>query len=230
MGAETHPHAQPPDFPSGHLYLNVAATYTGTRALGPGKRSAVWVQGCPFSCPDCIAPEWIPIRPARQVTPADLLVELFADPHVAGLTFSGGEPMLQASGLAELARLARLEREVDIICFTGYTLSQLQKSPPNQGVRQLLAEVDVLIDGQYVTALNDNLGLRGSSNQRVHHLTQRLSGHDFESEPRRVEIQVQDGSLWFVGIPPVGLLPDVLAHLDRFEGDLLNGGAVDERA
>src|SRR5512146_912679 len=97
--------------------LNVAAICPTTRALGPGVRAVVWVQGCAFHCPGCIAPDWIPIRPARLVKPEALAEELLADPEVTGLTFSGGEPMLQASALARLARAARNMRDVDIICF-----------------------------------------------------------------------------------------------------------------
>lgn len=33
---------------TGQPPLNVAATRVGTRTLGPGVRSVVWVQGCPF--------------------------------------------------------------------------------------------------------------------------------------------------------------------------------------
>src|SRR5690348_11966108 len=36
------------------LLVRVAATCTGTRALGPGLRSVVWVQGCPFRCAGCL--------------------------------------------------------------------------------------------------------------------------------------------------------------------------------
>jgi len=47
------------------LEVQVAETCIGTRALGPGLRSVVWVQGCPFSCAGCIAPDWIPRSPIR---------------------------------------------------------------------------------------------------------------------------------------------------------------------
>jgi len=185
--------------------LNIAASCRGTRALGPGVRSVVWVQGCPFRCPGCIAPQWIPARPAHLITPEALLPSLLADPAITGLTFSGGEPFLQSAALAHLARLARQERDLDIICFTGYLLEDLQRFPARSGVHALLAEVDVLIDGPYRQEENDNRGLRGSANQVVHHLTDRLADTDFLNQPRRAEIHVQDGSVWVVGIPPVGM-------------------------
>ncbi|RSN48583.1 radical SAM protein [Actinomadura sp. WAC 06369] len=187
-----------------HQPLNVAETCVGTRALGPGTRSAVWVQGCPFRCPGCLAPEWIPDRPARRVSPADLAAELLADPAVTGLTFSGGEPMAQAAGLAEAARAARAVRpELTLICFTGYRLERLRDRPPGPGVAELLAAADVLIDGLYVAGRNDDRGLRGSANQRVHHLTGRLREHAaaLADGPRRVEVRVRDRAALYVGVP-----------------------------
>lgn len=188
--------------------LNVAATRIGTEALGPGLRSVLWVQGCPFRCAGCMSPEWIPDRPARRAEPAALAAELLSDPRVTGLTFSGGEPMRQAAGLAEVARLARREREVSVICFTGYRLERLRAAPPSPGVPALLAAVDVLIDGRYVAALDDGRGLRGSTNQRIHHLTRRLAdcGYDFARRPRTAEIAISGPEALLVGVPPSGLL------------------------
>ncbi|KUJ67431.1 radical SAM protein [Streptomyces albus subsp. albus] len=193
---------------TGTTVLNVAATHVGTEALGPGVRSALWVQGCPFDCAGCIAPDWIPDRPARRAEPGELAAELLADPRVTGLTLSGGEPMRQAAGLAEVVGIAREIRDVSVICFTGYRLERLRAQPPEPGVPALLAAVDVLIDGRYVAALNDGRGLRGSSNQRIHHLTPRLAdcGYDFGHGPRSAEIAVRGPEALLIGVPPRGLL------------------------
>ncbi|WP_207401142.1 4Fe-4S single cluster domain-containing protein [Actinomadura roseirufa] len=179
--------------------LNVAEVCPATRALGPGLRAVAWVQGCPFRCRGCIAPDWIPDRPARRMTPAELAAELLRDPAVTGLTFSGGEPMEQAAGLAATVRAARRVRDLTLICFTGHRLERLAGRP---GVAALLAETDVLIDGRYVAARDDGRGLRGSANQRVHHLTGRLRGHDLEAGPRRAEIRLSGASALLVGVPP----------------------------
>ncbi len=188
-----------------NLILNVAATCSGTHTLGPGLRAAVWVQGCPFHCQGCIAPDWIPFKPARQINVDGLVDELLSNPQVSGLTFSGGEPMKQAAGLAAVARLARQRRDLNIICFTGYKFEKLLKPPLDPAVQELLAQVDVLIDGSYVARLNDNQGLRGSSNQRIHHLSLRLKDYDFETAARQVEMQIDEGHILMVGIPLVGM-------------------------
>jgi len=196
--------------------INVAATCVGTRALGPGRRSVVWVQGCPFRCADCLSPEWIPQREARLASPAELVEELLADRAITGLTFSGGEPMTQAAGLAEVARLARQLRDLTLICFTGYRLATLRSRPPAPGVAGLLSEVDVLIDGLYVRARNDGRGLRGSDNQQVHHLTGRLRSDDaaMSTGPRRSEIRLRNGTALLVGVP----VPAVAEVFDRIPG------------
>lgn len=184
--------------------LNIAAIAGGTQALGPGTRAVVWVQGCPLNCPGCVAPDWIPFIPALELTPVEILEKLDLD-KISGMTFSGGEPMEQAAGLAALACLARQKKDLDLICFTGYRYERLLKNPPNHGVQELLAQVDVLIDGPFVQALNDSVGLRGSSNQRVIHLTPRLKGYDLETHHRRVEVTITEGELAFIGIPTPGI-------------------------
>jgi anaerobic ribonucleoside-triphosphate reductase activating protein len=185
------------------LTLQVAETCVGTRALGPGLRSVAWVQGCPFCCLGCIAPEWIPRQPAREMRPARLAAELLAHPDVTGLTFSGGEPMAQAAGLAQVIEIARRQRDLTLICFTGYRLAELRSRSPGPGVAELLARTDVLIDGRYVAARNDGRGMRGSSNQQVHMLTGRLAhvAGELADGPRRTEIRLRGPSALLVGVP-----------------------------
>ena len=181
-------------------YLNIAAYAACTQALGPGMRAVIWVQGCPFNCPGCIAPNWIPSVPALSLTPEEILDKIDLR-GIDGLTFSGGEPMQQAEGLARVVQLARKKKDLNLICFTGYRYERLLSHPPTPGVAELLKEVDVLIDGPYIQSLNDSIGLRGSSNQRIIHLTSRLKNHDLESQNRRVEVRITDGELAFIGIP-----------------------------
>lgn len=196
-------------------YLNLAATCRSTRALGPGLRAAVWVQGCAFHCPGCIAPDWIPIRPARYILVETLAEELLAGPDIEGLTISGGEPMLQAASLARLVRLMKSRRDVNVICFTGFRIEQLHHAPPGPGVHDFLQEIDVLIDGPYIQRLNDNAGLRGSRNQRVIHLTDRLVHFDFENAPRKAEVHITSGQAMLVGVPPAGMREAFQRSLDE---------------
>lgn len=197
-----------PNLSSGQL--NIAAIATRTQALGPGTRAVIWVKGCPLNCPGCLAPGWMSSAPHLLLTPQEVLEQLDLN-QVDGLTFSGGEPMEQAAGLATLAQLVRKMKSLSIICFTGYRYEQVIREPTKPGVMALLAEVDVLIDGPYVQSRNDSIGLRGSSNQRVIHLTDRLKSYDLEMQQRRVEITITGGEISFIGIPT----PAVKTALDR---------------
>jgi anaerobic ribonucleoside-triphosphate reductase activating protein len=189
-----------------------------TTALGPGTRAAIWVQGCNLRCPGCISPDWIPFKPALQLTPGQVVDKLSLD-EITGLTFSGGEPMEQALALAEVVRLARQRRDLDVICFTGYRYETLLKKPTHSGVPDLLELVDVLIDGPYIREQNDSVGLRGSKNQRIIYLTERLQGYQLENQVRKVEFKIDDGSLTMVGIPTPGIA-SVLTEIFQHEADL----------
>ena len=90
--------------------------------------------------------------------------EIMDDPF-ANVTFSGGDPMFQAEGFAELAREIRRQSKKTIWCFTGYKFENLVKNPAQL---ELLKLIDVLVDGPFVKALADpDLFFRGSSNQRI---------------------------------------------------------------
>ncbi len=184
-------------------FLNIAEICSTTYTLGPGQRFAIWVQGCCFSCQNCISPDWIPMTKATQIEPKLLADMVLSTPNTEGITVSGGEPMLQAEALLELFTLLRQKRDISIICFTGFTLEQLgDKCNPN--INKILNIIDVLIDGQYIQELNDNKGWRGSSNQVVHFLSARYLPQTslFLERERNVEIHVSNEAALMVGIPP----------------------------
>ena len=140
--------------------LNIAEICSATRTLGPGQRFAIWVQGCCFNCKGCVSPEWIPQTQATLIEPKKLAEMILSVPGTEGVTVSGGEPMLQAIALRELFIYLRQGRQISIICFTGFSLQQLQ-SQSDRAIDDILTLVDVLIDGQYIEQLNDNKGWRG---------------------------------------------------------------------
>jgi len=190
--------------------INLAERCSQTRALGPGLRYAVWVQGCPFDCSGCLAEQWRARRPNRLVAVQSLARDILDTLEVEGLTLSGGEPMLQARACRRLIEQVRARRpDFSLVLYTGFTLEELQAQGQAERLA-LLDQVDVLIDGRYQAAHNDNRGLRGSSNQRVHLLTDvyRGLGTTYFTDPaRRVELHPRPEDLLMVGIPPLGLDP-----------------------
>ena len=82
----------------------------------------------------------------------------------ANVTFTGGDPMYQCDGFAELARAIHAQTNKDIWCYTGFTYEQLI----TRAQRELLYELDVLVDGPYIEEKRClMLQFRGSENQRV---------------------------------------------------------------
>lgn len=208
----------------GMPWLNVAQIELVRDLLGPGLRIVVVVQGCRRRCPGCIAEGWLTFQTAQLCRP-ETLAELFIQaPGLEGLTFSGGEPMLQAAGLACLARAVRKQRNVNVICFTGYQLERLHKQPPGAGVGELLAETDVLIDGPYRKELDDNQGLRGSSNQRIHILTPALQpwADALARQPRKAEVRIENGVVTLIGVPPNHMVEAVEAALSHYHKEIKN--------
>lgn len=183
-----------------HTMLNIADFEADTRSLGPGRRFALWVQGCPFNCANCIAPDWIPFRVAKVISVEALAKVIVRSTWLDGISISGGEPMMQAGRLSKLVDLVKSERsQLDVIVFTGFKKKQLVW----EEAQALLARTDVLIDGLYVDHLNDNKGLRGSNNQNVHFLTNKLLGQRsyFTEKPRTLEFHVKDDGVLMVGLP-----------------------------
>jgi len=181
--------------------LNLAAYVSNTKVLGPGNRFGIWVQGCNRRCKGCLAKEWLQHIPNQVVTVTDLTQIILNIPELQGLTISGGEPMLQAAALLKLVLAVKEKKDLDIICYTGYTYGELIQSPPSGEVLDFLKTIDVLIDGEYIETLNNNMGLLGSTNQQVHHFTNRLTDYDFINPPRKVEIHIEDGEIFLVGVP-----------------------------
>ena len=79
------------------------------------------------------------------------------------VTFSGGDPFLQASELLAVCKLLKPYKNIWV--YTGYTYEELMIDPIK---RSVLDYIDVLVDGKYIAELNDGKQwFKGSSNQRI---------------------------------------------------------------
>jgi anaerobic ribonucleoside-triphosphate reductase activating protein len=182
--------------------------------LGPGTRFVVWVQGCPLRCRGCVAPGSLSFDGGHDVEIGELADRILAEPELAGVTFSGGEPFAQAEGLAALVRLVRAVRpEFSVMSYSGFTLERLQRrgTPPQ---RDLLDLLDILVDGPYRQELHGALRWRGSSNQRINLLSDRhpeVAGLPDVSVGLQMSME-SDGMLRWAGVPPV---QDFAQHLEQ---------------
>lgn len=144
--------------------LSILSILEDTTVDGPGFRTAIYAAGCPNGCPGCHNPESWDISRGQWMSTDEILKKILAD-DFADVTFSGGDPMYQPEGFAELASAIKRETRKNIWCYTGYTYENLLKNPRQT---QLLTYIDVLVDGRYRQELRDeDLPFRGSSNQRL---------------------------------------------------------------
>lgn len=162
------------------LMLSIAQIVPCTDAEGPGRRFAIWFQGCPLRCPGCCNPEFLPFKGGEQWQLSDLLVQIEAahrEEQIEGITLLGGEPLAHARGTAPLAR-ATQEMGLSVMVFSGYTLERA-RDMHDLAIDDLLAHTDILVDGPYERDKPDtSRRWIGSTNQRIHFLTDRYRADD----------------------------------------------------
>lgn len=184
-------------------------------ALGPGNRVAIWVAGCHHYCEKCANPELWEQHTFQKITPKKMAAAIRATVKNEDLklTITGGEPMDQAEEISEMITLLKdlyenTGTEMEILIYTGYRLEEL---PENAAVQKLLSQIDVLIDGEYVDTLNDNqVVLRGSSNQRIHYFNKEVQPHyeTYLSEGRKIQNFIYDYKTVSVGIHNRGVVSE----------------------
>lgn len=190
--------------PSDEMHLSIAQMVPCTEAEGPGKRFALWFQGCPLRCPGCCNPEMLAFdggmkTPLKQVM--FQIDEAVTRHAIEGITLLGGEPLAHADGAAALAEMVQ-PRGLSIMVFTGYTLNEARQLG-DPSVAALLSRTDILVDGPY---LRDQPESRrrwiGSANQQVHFLSGRYQADDPRwLLPNTLEIRLTGRELAVNGFP-----------------------------
>lgn len=141
---------------------------------GPGLRLVVFLQGCPFRCLYCANPDTIEVGTGTPTEPEEILrMAVSQKPFYGrrgGITFSGGEPSLQAEALLPLFRA--LQAEGIHICLDS------NGGVWNEHVEELLGLTDlVLLD---IKEFNPerHRGLTGRSNEQTLRTAAWLREHD----------------------------------------------------
>ncbi len=129
---------------------------------GPGVRFVVFTQGCPLRCGCCHNPDTWDADGGQEVTPAEILQkvdryrEYFGED--GGITFSGGEPLLQPDFVRETFALCKREGIHTCLDTSGFAL--------NDAIQAALAVTDrVLLDIKYTepTLYEKHVGCRYES-------------------------------------------------------------------
>lgn len=131
---------------------------------GPGLRLVVFLQGCNFRCLYCANPDTIDIKGESTDTAIEEIVRMAVSQKAffgkkGGVTFSGGEPTLQAKALIPLFQ--RLKEQGIHICM------DTNGSIWNEEVEELLQWTDlVLLDVKEFNNTRHRL-LTGHSNEQT---------------------------------------------------------------
>lgn len=159
------------------MEVRVAGLIPESVVDGPGIRTVIFAQGCPRHCPGCHNPESIDPLGGKIMQEQEIIDVVEKTKLIKGVTFSGGEPFLQAAAFAKMGKRFK-EKGLDIMTYTGYTweeLFSLGRTQPE--ILDLLYVSDYLVDGPYLESEKDlNLAFRGSKNQRLIDVRKSLEG------------------------------------------------------
>lgn len=171
--------------------VRVSRVLNGTEAEGPGRRTAVWFQGCTIRCAGCINPQLFSKTGGFDLK-VDEIISAAVSSGAEGLTLLGGEPLDQLHSATELA-LAAQKQGLGVICFTGYEYESMKDVP---SYVQLFESVDLLVDGPYLSNSPDLARpLVGSSNQRFIYFSKRYENQNIETNKNRLEFRISaDGT------------------------------------
>lgn len=171
-----------------------------TTVEGPGHRFCIWVQGCSRHCKGCFAKETWDFNSGVEYSVDELFKIIKTEKDIEGVTFLGGEPFEQSQELSKLA--VKIKKSgLSIVCFTGYKIEELQ-SKKDKNIKNLLAEIDLLIDGEFE---KDNYDISrpwvGSSNQRYIFLTNRYTQKEIMKYKNKIELHINpDGQIEINGM------------------------------
>ena len=186
-----------------NLVLPVAQIVAGTEAEGPGRRLALWFQGCPLRCPGCCNPEMLPFAGGQVLPIAEVLSRVVkaAEQGIEGITLLGGEPLAHARPAAALAEAVQ-HLGLTVMVFSGYTLAEA-RAMADPAVAELLRHTDILVDGRYLRDQPETVRRWiGSANQQVHLLSERYRADDPRwLLPNTLEVRLQGGEVTINGFP-----------------------------
>jgi anaerobic ribonucleoside-triphosphate reductase activating protein len=135
---------------------------------GVGVRAVLFVSGCLHKCKGCHNPETHDFNFGKEFTikMQNELIEYCKRDMVNGITFSGGDPMYNASNLLFFAKRFKAEcPDKDIWIYSGFTYEEILE---DNNMKRLLKECDILVDGKFeVNNQDKTYSFRGSYNQRI---------------------------------------------------------------
>ncbi len=131
---------------------------------GEGIRAVIWTQGCLHNCKGCHNKITHDLNAGKLVEIEEVKKEIKKLKKLDGITFSGGEPFLQAEACLVLANFIK-ELGLNIWCYTGFKYEDILN---DFNKKKFLEKIDVLVDGPFVISKRSlSTPFRGSTNQRI---------------------------------------------------------------
>ena len=140
-------------------YVRLAGVIYESLVNGPGIRRVYFAQGCRHNCDGCFNPETHDFNGGELMDMNELINDAISNPIINGITFSGGDPLEQAESFSYMAKEFK-SKGLNIWCYTGYTFEQiLEKMKKDKDLKELISNVDVLVDGKFemINGSRDNL-------------------------------------------------------------------------
>lgn len=150
------------------MKLRIAGVTKESVVDGPGIRLVIFAQGCPHRCSGCHNPETHVSDGGIETTVTELAKMIKQVKLIRGVTFSGGEPLMQPQAFARLAEIIKAAG-YDLVVYSGYKFEEIMEmAAVNKYISTLIKHTDILVDGPYIAELRDlRLAFRGSVNQRL---------------------------------------------------------------
>ena len=146
--------------------LRISGIVNDSIVDGPGLRYSIFTQGCPHHCPGCHNPQTHSYKGGRKISLRKIKKAIKENPLLSGVTFSGGEPFIQAKKLLPIAKFVK-EQGLELASYTGFLFEELYSGKVPYA-KELLQYIDILIDGKFVLSQKSmDLKFKGSKNQRT---------------------------------------------------------------
>lgn len=175
--------------------LNIYHIETANYVNGNGCRYVLWLQRCDLGCKEC----WNQQTWSFENKILKSVDEIFGqikslENIIDGVTFSGGEPFLQAPLLTKVASYIKKYTKLDIQIFTGFERDELVLKEQ----KTLLQHTDILVAGRYDASKMNN-------NQKVFHFNKNVPLWEFNNSDIEIELD-ENCNLKFTGYPTNDLI------------------------
>ena len=178
--------------------LNISNIESSNYVNGNGCRYVLWVQGCDLACIGCWNQHtWsFEDKMLRSVDEIFTQIQSLED-KLDGVTFTGGEPFLQALELSKLSLLIKENTTLDIQIFSGFNKEELVEDAQ----KELLKYTDILVAGRYDSVKENN-------NQTTYILNDDVDSWNFNNSDVEIDID-EDGNIKLTGYPTNQLIKKI---------------------